>query len=381
MNLLDSVDYLFNFSKLHAQAQQVALEALPVGVLVLDSERRFFYANRAFQSLFKQNGQTSNSRAYDVGLGSRLLSELRRLGGRSKIRGLFPIVKVPKEIRLNGKIIKETFHHVSRKNGTPECFVGIFEDITNQKRDEEYLHQTRRLSTLSQLIAGVAHEFNNPLAVIQTHLQVLIDEVGFAERHSSFEVIEKNIKRLSSTLQAIRSIYQESQLSTNKISAISLTPIIHGVCSSLREELQEARIALKVKVEPLSPLRVPSEQVRQLFLHLLLNAKEAILKKKPKRGWILLKAFPSQGGGVTLICQDNGIGIPKKIREKIFEPFFTTKEVGQGMGLGLALVHTTIHGLGGTIEITSREKKGASFPLHTPPPPNYKGKFLSSNIS
>src|SRR3990167_3601259 len=209
MTLLDSIHYLFNFSKLHIQAQQAALEALPVGVLVLDSERRFFYANRAFQSLFKQNGQT-NSTAYDVGLGSRFLSELRKLGVKNKIRGLFPIVKVPKEIQLHGKIIKETFHHVSRKNGMPECFVGIFEDITNQKRDEEYLYQTRRLSTLSQLIAGVAHEFNNPLAVIQTHLQVLINEVSSTEKHASFGVIEKNIKRLSSTLQAIRSIYQES---------------------------------------------------------------------------------------------------------------------------------------------------------------------------
>ena len=365
-------DYLFNFSKILAKTQQVALETLPIGVLILDSKRRFFYANETFRTFFKGSGWLSGP-----SVGKGILDGLKKLGGKNQVRGLFPIVKIPKEISFKQRILMEVFYHIPKKDGIPECFVGIFEDITDRKKTIESLHQTKRLSTLSQLMAGVAHEFNNPLAIIQTHLQLLRQDSNL-ENHASFDVIEKNISRLSSVLETVRSIYRET------LSPSHFTPLgkpFNDAIHSLREEIEAAHISLVTKIQnPLPKVNLQPEEARQLLVHLLLNAKEAVQKRRNGDGGgkIIVRAVHHPEGGVILECKDNGIGIPKKIHGKIFEPFFTTKPVGKGMGLGLSMIQAVVHQSGGNIKIKSHEKTGTAIRLHLPPPPPPHGEQKNS---
>ena len=111
---------------------------------MIDSKRRFFYANETFRTFFKGSGWLSGP-----SVGKGILDGLKKLGGKNQVRGLFPIVKIPKEISFKQRILMEVFYHIPKKDGIPECFVGIFEDITDRKKSEE--ERTRLIEKLEFL--------------------------------------------------------------------------------------------------------------------------------------------------------------------------------------------------------------------------------------
>jgi PAS domain S-box-containing protein len=234
----------------------------------------------------------------------------------------------------------------------------ICRDITDQKKAEERLLLTERLSSLGELTAGVAHELRNPLAGIKLNNQILA-------RRKDLPEMEKRL--LDSTQEGIDKIQKivEDMLHFAKpkpahFKEEAINEAVEKSLLVLQPKLKKANIQLSLeKGEGLPPVRIDQHQIQQVLINLLLNAIQAM----EKGGTLTIQTF-SRPGGVGLAVKDTGIGIPRSNLKKIFDPFFTTKSEGTGLGLSISLKILEKHGA--TLEVVSTEGKGSTFTIHLP---------------
>jgi signal transduction histidine kinase len=224
------------------------------------------------------------------------------------------------------------------------------------------LIQQERLAVTGQLAAGVAHEINNPLAIIKNMLQVM--RLGQAPAAEAMAAIEEEIDRIA---RIVRSL-----LDFARPPAISGPPALvardtEQVLALLGTQLRKRRITVSVDVpEDLPPLAMSSDHLRQVLMNLLRNAEQAI----DEDGQIQVRARLVQRtngeDSVRIEIEDNGSGISPEILPRIFEPFFTTKRSREGMGLGLAVTYGLVTASGGKITVNSQLGKGTTFIVEIP---------------
>jgi signal transduction histidine kinase len=219
---------------------------------------------------------------------------------------------------------------------------------------------------------GIAHEINNPLAIINESagfMKQVIEspDMDDAEKKQALllgiEKIEKSVKRASKiTFQLLGHVKQQS----SQISECNLKALLDETVGMIEKDLKDKRIRVISSIDPQQAM-VWSDpyKIRQIFINLLNNAVHAV----SSGGSIYLSAG-TDTGHVFVSIRDNGIGIPEKNLGKIFDPFFTTKSFEEGTGLGLFVVHKLVTGLGGEILVESRVGKGSCFtvklPVHGP---------------
>jgi two-component system NtrC family sensor kinase len=224
----------------------------------------------------------------------------------------------------------------------------------------EQLLASERLATIGKMAAHVTHEIRNPLSSIALNLELLEEELPASaeEANNLLRAIKAEVERLSGLseqyLSVARQKPQQKQLER-------LAEIVEEACEFVRRELEQAGITLEVSIEPgVGELSLPvaEAQVRQALLNLLRNAREAM----PNGGRVMVKLLRAEGGGLDLIVDDEGVGMPATTRERLFEPFFTTKQ--HGTGLGLAITRQIAEAHGGGIRVEPREPKGTRIVLH-----------------
>jgi two-component system, NtrC family, sensor kinase len=227
-------------------------------------------------------------------------------------------------------------------------------------RANEQLLVSERLATIGKMAAHVTHEIRNPLSSIALNLELLEEELPASaeEANNLLRAIKAEVERLSGLseqyLSVARQKPQQKQLER-------LAEIVEEACEFVRRELEQAGIKLEVSIEPgVGELSLPvaEAQVRQALLNLLRNAREAM----PSGGRVVVKLLRAEGGGLDLIVDDEGVGMPATTRERLFEPFFTTKQ--HGTGLGLAITRQIAEAHGGSIRVEPREPKGTRIVLH-----------------
>jgi two-component system NtrC family sensor kinase len=227
-------------------------------------------------------------------------------------------------------------------------------------RANEQLLASERLATIGKMAAHVTHEIRNPLSSIALNLELLEEELPASaeEANNLLRAIKAEVERLSGLseqyLSVARQKPQQKQLER-------LAEIVEEACEFVRRELEQAGITLEVSIEPgVGELSLPvaEAQVRQALLNLLRNAREAM----PNGGRVMVKLLRAEGGGLDLIVDDEGVGMPATTRERLFEPFFTTKQ--HGTGLGLAITRQIAEAHGGGIRVEPREPKGTRIVLH-----------------
>lgn len=223
---------------------------------------------------------------------------------------------------------------------------------TRLQRLQSGLAQADKLASIGQMTAGVMHEIGNPLASIKTKIQVAEEEGTDCPncRHLSTDVLAE-VDRLSLFL---RSFSRLARMPEPKLERLAVTEIAQSVQTLVAHELQRRGVELHITF-PSTPLAImgDADQVRQLFINLILNATEA----RPKSGRIqidLQDRAPS--GDVCLEVTDDGSGIAKGDIRRIWDPFFTTK--GDGTGLGLAICRQIVDAHHGTISVHSEENNG-----------------------
>jgi len=229
------------------------------------------------------------------------------------------------------------------------------------------LVQAGKLSTMGEMAAGVAHEINNPLAIILSETGLMEDflnpQLGGDFNREEFLTRLKSIKEETNRCRdIIHKLLGFARRTSSTISECSLNDIVTETVDLIRQELNLENIIIQTNLEKtLSPIMTDPAQIKQVLLNLLRNAADAI----GKDGNINVTT-KSGGQTASLILSDTGCGIPEENLQKLFLPFFTTKEVGEGTGLGLSIAHGIVTSLGGRISVHSIPGSGTTFEIILP---------------
>jgi PAS domain S-box-containing protein len=207
--------------------------------------------------------------------------------------------------------------------------VVIVEDITEFKRLLEQTIQSEKLAEVGRLSAGIAHEVNNPLAVISYAAQLLQREQDLPEfQQELVERIESEAERLKALTGSLLSFSRSREMVRQEI---DLNEVLRDVLRLVRYELSRNGIELREEYQELPDIHADPNKLKQVFINLIMNAAQAM----GEGGTLTVATAPVAGAEVEAIIADTGPGIPEAVREQIFDPFFSTKKEGEGTGLGL----------------------------------------------
>ncbi len=222
--------------------------------------------------------------------------------------------------------------------------------------------QSERLASLGTMLAGIAHEINNPLSNVSTSAEILREEnerAGPSERRELIDQIVSQTDRATDIIRTVLDFSREGgqRRSTNLLSAV------RGSLILVRGEMP-AHVSVEVDVPP--DLEVPADKTRleQAFINLVTNSVDAM--RDPSRESRIAISARAAGDRVEVVFRDTGAGIPGALLDRIFDPFFTTKDVGEGTGLGLYLTHHIVEQHGGTIRVESALGRGTTFVITLP---------------
>jgi len=235
--------------------------------------------------------------------------------------------------RGDWRLMRTSVRPIVDAEGRIEGVIASARDVTDQRRLEQQLVQTERLAAMGQMIAGVAHELNNPLTAILGVTELLRDSAAEESLRRQLDLAYRQARRAAHIVQSLLAF---SRPSTPQKILVNLPEL-------LQRTLQLHEYALhtnNITVEYTPPKHLPQvlgdpNQLMQVFLNLIVNAEQAIREVRD-RGTIRIR-LDSFGDAVCIAIEDDGVGIRREVLPKIFDPFFTTKRPGRGTGLGLSI--------------------------------------------
>jgi two-component system NtrC family sensor kinase len=264
----------------------------------------------------------------------------------------------------------KAFDEIAKLNEGLEARV---EERTSELRETQaQLMQAEKMKSLGQLVAGVAHELNNPIGFVHANLQLLDEYVNKlvegggteGDRERIRDAIGKLLARSREGTERVKKIVQDLRTFSRMDQAELQDADLHEEIDrtlALMEPRFKNRIKIVREYGDIPKVRCYAGQLNQVFLNLLINAADAI----EEEGRIRIVTRPVEGG-VRLEFHDDGPGIPEEVRTRIFDPFFTTKPVGVGTGLGLSLSHGIIERHRGRIQVESESGRGTVFVVEVP---------------
>ncbi|HBD10347.1 MAG TPA: two-component sensor histidine kinase [Syntrophobacteraceae bacterium] len=232
------------------------------------------------------------------------------------------------------------------------------------------LMQSSKMAALGKMAAGIAHEVNNPLAVIKEKVGWLKDLLSeedvsasenFAEFKDALNKIEHHVERAKKVTHRLLGFARRMEPTEEKV---DVNKVLSDTTSFLENDARYKNISITTDYAPnLPPTLSDASQIQQVFLNILNNAIDAIGKDGEVR--ITTSSSPKEKE-IAISISDNGPGMPNDVLNRIFDPFFTTKEVGHGTGLGLSISYSIIEKLGGRIMVASEVSKGTTFTIYLP---------------
>lgn len=247
---------------------------------------------------------------------------------------------------------------VLNEKGQVIRIVGIGMDITERKRVEEQLAISARLSALGMMAGGLAHEVNNPLAIIRASAGDLLDAIQ-EQRSMTTEEISRNAQRIQQTADRIAAMIKTllriaREGSQDPFLPVSVKTIVKETLEVCRQRFRDHGISLQIS--PIdSGLRISCREVQisRVLLNLFTNAFDAVVLQ-PEGKWVRLEVGRA-GEFIIFSVINSGPSIPAEIRSRIMEPFFSTKEAGQGTGLGLSLCRIIAEDHGGRLDLVENQ--------------------------
>jgi signal transduction histidine kinase len=246
-------------------------------------------------------------------------------------------------------------------------------DVTERQQMAERLRQTQKMEAMGRLAAGVAHDFNNYLTVIDSYVDLLLmDLEPGALMHHELAEIAKAVELSKTLTRQLLAFSRQQTGAAAHPQVMSINAVISRTEGILRR-LAGNEVDLIVQRDPqLGLVRADPGQIEQLLLNLVSNARDAISGtgtitiQTRNLGSGQVDAHPSKAHPVMITISDTGAGIDTETLPHIFEPFYTTKEEGCGTGLGLSAVYSIIRQSGGHIEVESTVGQGTTFRIYLP---------------
>ncbi|MGO9175555.1 MAG: ATP-binding protein [Desulfobaccales bacterium] len=235
---------------------------------------------------------------------------------------------------------------------------------------EEMAIQESKMAALGKMAAGIAHEINNPLAVIGEKAGWIKDllEMADVSKSENFQEIAAAVNKIEYHVNRARTITHRLLGFARRMEPVTeilnINTVLEESQAFLENEARYRNIDIQGDYAPDLPMTASdSAQLQQVFLNILNNAIDAI----GKDGEVHLKTrHLAKSNEIGIEINDTGSGIPKEMLDKIFDPFFTTKEVGKGTGLGLSISYSIVEKLGGRMMVASEEGKGTTFTIYLP---------------
>jgi PAS domain S-box-containing protein len=251
----------------------------------------------------------------------------------------------------------------------PIRLVGSLGDITDRKRAQEEvirqreaLYQNEKMAMFGSLLAGVAHELNNPLSVVIGQIVLLQQTVSDPAVIARAERIRTATERCARIVRTFLAMARQRHADPKPV---QMNSIVEMAVELLAHQLRSANIRVELDLAAdLPTVAADADQIHQVLTNLLVNARQALsAAATPGRIQIATRFDHRQ---VDVSIRDNGPGVPEEFRKRIFEPFFTTKPVGEGTGIGLSLCSSIIHAHGGRIDVSENAGGGAAFTVVLP---------------
>ena len=243
--------------------------------------------------------------------------------------------------------------------------VVVWQDRTDERRLENSLMQADKLAAIGQLAAGVAHEINNPLTVVNANAQML--KMVMYEEDENFEAVDLIAQAGERATKVVRGLLDFARQEHYSFTPGDINTSVDAALDLVRYQLHTAGIEVKQRLDERLPLVVASwEHMKSVWLNLILNARDALQDKLGERIIEITARVGETEDQIQIIFHDNGKGISSAETVHIFEPFYTTKEPGKGTGLGLATCHRIIEQHGGEINVVSVPDQGTTFIVRLP---------------
>jgi PAS domain S-box-containing protein len=255
-------------------------------------------------------------------------------------------------------------------DGKPSLVIGIL-DLTERQaaqaqieRQREMIHQREKLAALGSLLAGVAHELNNPLSVVVGHAMMLQETAPDPPTAARGEKIRAAAERCARIVRTFLAMARQRPPSRT---AVDLNKAVESTIELLGYSLRTAGVDLKLDLAAdLPKVSADADQIGQVLANLVVNAEQAMADWQGPRRLTIATSFERGDGMLRLAVTDSGPGVPAAIRSRIFEPFFTTKPVGLGTGVGLSVCNGIVVAHGGTIAAEDAPGGGAAFVVRLP---------------
>ncbi len=338
---------------------ETIIQSLPAGILVVDPDLKIEKVNELFTKSFPQEyPDISAQNLNDLNLplvdeSVILLARQIAKGEREEWIGIK---------RAGDKIWEIKLYPLIQMAGrSPGKCVLELNDISRKVELEEKILQAEKLSSLSFLSAGIAHEINNPLSSILTNVQNLQSGVVQEEDRISLQWIEQETQRIA---RIVRELLDFSRETSSGEQSTDVNECLENVLRLTRYGRQpdtDLIISLNGD-EDLPRANISPDELKQVILNLVQNAVHAV----GDQGEVLVTTSLNQGNSIVISVEDNGVGISSDVLGKIFDPFFTTKTNGEGTGLGLSIVYGIMGKNRGDIDVKSQEGKGTTITLTLP---------------
>jgi histidine kinase len=285
------------------------------------------------------------------------------------------INKVKHSIQDNRFIYVDMWVSPSKYSSKKVLLVTI-NDITRRLETEQHLIHASKMATLGEMSTGIAHELNQPLSVIKSSSSFCMKKMRknqLIEKdifHKLISKIDSNVDRAEKIIHHMRQFARKSDI---KLVRTRVNDVLQRTFEMFNQQLKIHGIdVVWDKNETLPPILADPDRLEQVFINLVINAKDAIEEKWEKEG-----IRPDGNDRITIVTRseddmvfieihDTGIGIQKEAKDKLFEPFFTTKEVGKGTGLGLSISYGIVKECSGVIRIEPEKQGGTVFIISFP---------------
>lgn len=263
---------------------------------------------------------------------------------------------------------------IKDERGEVALVIEMVQDVTERKNLQAQLAQAQKMEAVGTLAGGIAHDFNNVLQVALGYSEILLDDAEVPQRcRIDLEKINESARLGADLVQRLLTFSRKTEINLQPLDLNSRITDLQKMLERTLPKMVDIQLVLDAK---LAKINADKTQIDQVLMNLAVNARDAM----PEGGKLLfetanvsidkeyarthLEAHP--GPHVLLMVTDNGSGMDKETLEHIFEPFYTTKSVGQGTGLGLAMVHGIVKNHGGTVRCYSEPEEGTTFKIYLP---------------
>ena len=346
---------------------RLVMEAMPDAIMLLDSEGKILSQNEPAREFTSAVGDRPVTTVFD--LLEPTAAPVMRDQLQAAFSGTVRAFEVP-FTRERTRAVASVLCAPVRDGSQITKVLALIRDITDNRRAETQMRQAEKLMAMGQMVSGVAHEINNPAAIISGFAQTLLLEDLKPDQQEMMRMIHDEASRIG---RITGNLLAFARAGSKDRSLVDVNEVVKRTFALRSYHFASLNITVSLELDPANPhVWGHGGDLQQLLLNLLINAEHALTSESGRRA-ITVRTH-AEDETVRLECEDTGHGIPADIKHRVFDPFFTTKPEGVGTGLGLSICYGIVRDHGGRISVESEPGKGAAFTVILPRDPRTQNR-------